>query len=436
MKRGTIIFLSIFLISLASATPEIKFQHNETQPGETIFATITTTGEFSKDITESDITFLEGRKNVFFEFDLTYFNGTYHFYTYTTRAGNFTLKISDILYNESGNLESSTLEKDFIIKQESIIEENTTSTKILSIKPGFIKSSEELKITLTNKGNSSLEITCSDQELILQPSESETITFEQEFQFELFLCSTYKEFLVPVIRPKPGDIIIPEIIHDLKSDPESILLNITIGEPQETQIQLFNFGDDNLTNIQITSNFDFIKTETLDNFEGKQIQNLPLTISPELPGHFEGTLNITYIQNNKTKTLPIILDFFILPSGSNISDFQISDLSCAELNGNICKSGEEICNGTAEFTGTGEYCCQGNCVAKEIEKESGRGYGWLIGILIFLAIAGAGFYLYKRQKKIGPQKPEEQMKETSKKLDERTKGIQDTKRVSGGLQRT
>ena len=63
------LFIAVFLTAVASATPEITFQHSETQPGETIFATITIPGELTKAITESDITFLEGRKEVFFEFD-------------------------------------------------------------------------------------------------------------------------------------------------------------------------------------------------------------------------------------------------------------------------------------------------------------------------------------------------------------------------------
>jgi len=431
-----ILLLGLLFISLATASPEITFQHDETQPGETIFATITIQGELTKGITESDITFLEGRKEIFFEFDLTYFNETYYFYTYTTREGNFTLKISDILYKENETLQSAILEKDFLVQEELIMEENITRTEILSIKPGLIKTSDELEITLTNKGNSTFNVTCSDQEISLQPLESEPITFEQETQFELFSCLTYKEFLIPVMRPSANDSIEPPIIiQDLKTNPESLSLNITIGEPLEEQIQLFNFGDDNFTDFEIVSPFDFIELEALDSLEGRGIKNLSLTISPELPGHFEGNINISYTQNNETKTLFLPLDFFILPAGSEISDFAISNLSCAELNGNICNSGIELCNGTAEFTDLGEYCCSGNCIAKATKKEGG-GYGWLIGILIFIVLGGAGYYLYKRQKKVGPQNPQEQLKQTSEKLDERLKGTSEPTRVSGGLQRS
>ncbi|MBU2576776.1 MAG: hypothetical protein KKF50_03570 [Nanoarchaeota archaeon] len=432
-----LLFLGLFSISLVSAGPEITFQYNETQPGETIFATISIPGELTKEILESDITFLEGRKKVFFEFDLTYFNGTYYFYTYTTREGNFTLEISDILYKEDGNLQAAILKKDFQVQEELIIEENVTRTEILSIKPGFIKFSNELNITFTNKGNSSFNVTCQDQEISLEPLASEKISFEQESQFEFLSCLAYKEFLIPVIRTKPGEIIVLPVSHNLKTNPESISLNITLGEPIEKQLQLFNFGDDNFTDFEIASDFDFIELENLETLEGREIKNLSLTIAPKLPGHFEGTINISYLHNNETKTLFLPLDFFILPAGSEISDFAISNLSCAELGGSVCSSGIQLCNGTIEFTDIGEYCCKGNCIAKPSQKkEGGEGYGWLIALLIFAALGAGGYYLYKRQKKIGPQKPEDQLKQTSEKFEKRMKGTFEPKRVSGNLERS
>jgi hypothetical protein len=442
MKGGVTLFLLLVLslAGLASAGSEITFQHEETQPGETIFATITTTGELTKAITESDITFSEGRKKVFFEFDLTYYNGTYYFYTYTTREGNFTLKISNILYKENEILQSAIIEKDFIVQEELIIGENITRTEILAIKPGFIKTSEELKLSLTNKGDSQLNVTCSGQEISLQPLMSESITFEQESPLELFSCSAYKEFLIPVMRPSINESIEPPIvIQDLKSDPESISLNITIGEPLEDQlIQLFNFGDDNFTDFVFSHDLDFLDLEPFRNLSGRENKNLSLTIAPELPGHFEVNFEISYIQNNESKTLLIPLDLFILPAGSNSSDFQVSPLSCAELNGNVCDISTQLCNSTStpEFDNFGNYCCPGNCIAKpSTGGNGGGGFGWLIGILIFVALGAGGYYLYKRQKKVGPQKPEDQLKKTSEELDERMKGTPEPKRVSGKLER-
>ena len=128
------------------------------------------------------------------------------------------------------------------------------------------------------------------------------------------------------MRPLTNDSIEPPIvIQDLRSEPESISRNITLGEPLGEQIQLFNFGDDPMTNFEITSEFDFIEFEIFENLSGKEIQNLSLTIDPELPGRFKGTIDITYTQNNETKTLFFPLDFFILPTGSNTPDFVISN---------------------------------------------------------------------------------------------------------------
>ena len=439
MKGDVIFFLFIGLlfVSLVSAGSEMNFQNEEIQPGETIFATITTSGEFTQKIDESQIKFLEGRKEVFFEFDLTHFNGTYYFYAYTTREGNFTLEISDILYNDGGPLQSTDIKKELLIQKELIVDGNNTLTEILGIKPGFIKTSDELNLTLSNKGNASLEITCADQELTLQPLEARKITFEQESEFELISCSTYKDFLIPVMRRSINDSIEPPIVlQDLKTDPQSLSLNITLGSPIEKQIELFNFGDENLTNFKIVSEFDFVEFGILNNLSGDSVHNLSLIISPQFPGHYEGNINISYIQNNKTKIIFFPLDFFILPAGSNETDFQLSTLSCAELNGNVCDLQIQLCNGTAEFDDVGVWCCQGNCALKPSTKKEGSGFGWIIGILIFAALGAGGYYLYQNQKKIGPQKPAEQLKEASDKLDERMKGKSESKRISGGLQRS
>ena len=71
MKRGSIGFLVIFLISIVSAAPSLTFQNNETQSGETILATITTTGNFYEKIDILKIKFYEGRRQVSFVFNVS-----------------------------------------------------------------------------------------------------------------------------------------------------------------------------------------------------------------------------------------------------------------------------------------------------------------------------------------------------------------------------
>ena len=147
------IFLFLLSIGLVTAVPSINFQNEEIQPGETILGTINTTGEFTESITSSDISFFEGRRPTFFEYEIFQYNGTFYFYIYANREGNYSIKIENILYKED-LLASVDLEKTFIIKEKSeIIQEevnesgnitlqNKSITKILQIKPGAIFTSQ------------------------------------------------------------------------------------------------------------------------------------------------------------------------------------------------------------------------------------------------------------------------------------------------------
>ena len=426
MKRGSTIFLFIFLISLASAAPILLLQHNEIQPGETIFATITTVGEFTKEITSLDIKFFEGRKEVFFESNIVFYNDTFYLYTYTTREGNLTLKISNILYKESDELQSITLEQLITIKNDFIIDEETneTRTEILSIKPGFIRITDEPKLKFINKGNSILNFTYLENETSLQQQESMEIEIQQEETFSNLKVSTYKDFLVPIMRPAPEDIIIPRVEHDLKHSPDLLLVELLTEEKLSSVITLFNFGDENITNIKFNSDISFLKIKEVEELEAREVYNLSLTFSPKNPGHVQGKINITYTQYGQEKNLSIPLSLFILPAGSTEEDFKISDETCEDKGGSVCTSGED-CEGAATFTKGGDYCCLGICVTTE--KNEDAGFGWLIGLVLLAFLGFGGYYLYTKQKKIVPKKSDEQLKESSEKY---------SKRLSGGLQRS
>ena len=230
MKRGTIIFLSLFLISIVTAVPSLKFQNEQIRPGETIFATITTTGEFTKQIEEKDISFYEGRKQVSFESDITFYNNTYYLYIYTTRQGNFSIQIADVLYNENG-LKSLTIIKPFNISNEIIINEaNESLKKILSIKPGFIFTVETPIIKLINKGTVTLNITYNKNKLSLEPLTTREIILNPTQIFSYFNISSYKEFSVPIIYLSAKNTTFESRIKkiDLKPDTELIFAELFV----------------------------------------------------------------------------------------------------------------------------------------------------------------------------------------------------------------
>ncbi|MBT7102243.1 hypothetical protein HN935_01905 [archaeon] len=432
--RWTILFLLIFLMSIATAAPTLTFQHNETQPGETIIATITTAGEFSEQIEPSSISFYEGRRQVSFESDITFYKGTHHIYVYTTREGNFSIQIENILYKEADELKEKTIKQNFTIKEKTIINEETneTSTEILSIKPGFIFTTQTPIIKLINKGTTPLNITYNETEFPIESLGTKEITLAPTEVFSTLTISSYKEFSIPIIYPAANSTFVsPSEQIDLRQTPELLLTNIfTNTESQET-IELFNFGDKNITDMQVSPDFAFINTEPLENMPARGVQNLTLTFNPENPGHFKGNINITYTQYEKQNTLSVPVSLFVLPEGSEESGFEVSEQTCAEIFGTVCGI-KETCNGEFSFTKGGEYCCMAEC--KEVEEEeAGTSYGWIWAIVIFIVIGAGAYYFYRRQKKIAPNKPEDQLKETAAKFAKRMEGTKETKRIKGGL---
>ena len=414
MKK-ILLFYLLLTITLSSASVNLNFQHEQTQPGETILATITAE-EFTKQIEPADITFYEGRKQIFFEHDITFYNGAHYLYIYTTRQGNFTIKIDNILFKESGELQSKTIQQNFTIL------DSTNQTQILSIKPGFIFTTQTPKIKLTNKGIATINATYNENTISIQPLTTREITLIPNKIFSFDEISSYKKFSIPTIYPSANGTFQAKTQLDLKSNPELIFAEIFTNNKSKQIVQLFNFGNESATNIKVISDFQFIDAEPMENISAREVKNLTLTFSPSNSGHAQGNLNITYTQYSKQNTLQIPLSIFILPKGSSTEDFQISKETCEEKNGIPCTI-NEICDGKATFTKDNEYCCIGTCTPINQDKSS-FGYGWLIAIIIFIALAGGGYYFYKRQKKIKPQSPDEKIKETSEKY---------SKRIQGGL---
>lgn len=423
MKR-LIIFVAILSLTFVTCAPFIEFQHTEFQPGETLLAEIKLEeGEFTKQISKSNIKFFEGRKEVFFETEVIFYQGKHYLYTYLTREGNFTMKIQDILYKNGGGLGSKNIEEQIYVKEKPITKENNSFTEILSIRPGFIFLKKEPKIKVTNVGNTSINFTIvypnnSNEKVSLSPMNTKEFTFSPFENVSSFKIESYKEFSIPIIYPQ-GEIFIPVNESDLRSSHEIILKNLIVGEKTNETIQLFNFGDNYLTDLKIVSEVDFITFSGLGNFSPRENKNLSIYFNPKSPGHFTGDIKIEYISLNKSGLAIIKLNLFVLPKGSGEEDFIISQKTCIELNGTVCTL-EEYCTGNATFSKGGEYCCLASCDKVETPKESSS--KWLIGILILLALGIGGYFLYSKSKKVKQVKPEERIKELSEKYGNKMKG--------------
>lgn len=412
--RYLLILISFFLISLATATPTLNLQHEQTQAGETILATISTLGEFTKQIEPSDLKFFEGRKQVSLESDIIFYQEKHYLYIYATRPANLTLQIQNILYKEAGTLQSTTITKQLNITEKT--------NQTLTIKPGFIFTTTIPKIKLINSGTSSLNLTCNENETSLSPFQTLEVILTPSQTLSFLNISTYKDFSIPIIYLKATQnttFISPSIKPDLRADITLLFLELFTENKTQSTIQLFNFGDQNITDIKTTHNTSFLKIEKLENIQPRGAQNLTLSFQPKTPGHFQDKINITYIQNQTKSEIQVSLSIFVLPKGTIEKNFQIKEETCQEISGQICEEGT-ICNGDATFTKNSEYCCLATCIKiKDDNSEISNGFGWILAIAIFIILGIAGYTLYKKQKKFKSQTPKDKLSEISKKFEKR-----------------
>jgi len=417
MKCWIILFILLFPIALAQ--PTLKFQHEEIQPGETIFATVETAGEFTKSILDSDINFYEGRKDVFIEHGVHFYNGKHYLYAYPTREGNFTIQIKDVLYKESGQLKSMTLEKEFVVLK-------LANSSILSIKPGVVFTSSEPKLKLTNQGESSLNVTVDNKAFSLNAARSYELLLAPTETFSLLVVSAYKDFQVPVIfLGTNGSQNQTSTKADLRADPSLLSFNLSVGSSSQSILSLYNFGEDNLTDLQSLTTLNFFKISKLNNIPPRGILNLTLTLSPENVGYFSDNFTITYEQGGSKRQLVIPITVYTLPKDIPANNFSVSAETCEGLKGVVCTS-NQLCDGEKTFAKDGAYCCLGSCVDNK-SASSDSGFGWIIGILILITLGLVGYYLYTKQKKFAPQTPQQTIAKSAENY---------SKRISGGVQRS
>ncbi len=413
-KEAILILLFLCLISLATAAPILELNKPTFQPGETLLGKITT--DFEDKLTYTDIEFFKGNRKIPFQKDIIFYDNTYYFYTYLTQEGDFTMKISEFIYREDEELKSISLEQNISVKQQ-FIDDNNTQTAILSIRPGLIFTTSTPEITISNKGNTDLEIKYLDQTITLPPAEHKVITYLTNQSFSYLNLETYETFNIPVIYinfEKPEQIQ-PKLDTDLKINPTLIHINTIPNQPQQQEIELINFAETNITDLTISTNLDFITFETPEQIPAKSIQNLTLTINPQEQGFFSGNLTIKY--SNQTIILPINLYSF--PEETGLENIQQTDKSCSELAGVVCTSNQK-CSTTPQLTFGGEYCCLTSC--ETIESESETSWTWLWGIIIILALGAGGYFVYKKIKKTKPQEPKETLKKSTELYEKRVKG--------------
>ncbi len=440
-----ILFLLIVLLPSISATAVLHIQNNQTQPGETILATITTHGEFVQKIANSQIKFFQGRRQISLDSDIMFYNGTYYLYIYTNTEKNFTLNVENVLDEDAGKIESTTLIRNISVSRKNLINvtSNVTYTKIVKITPGFVFSSSLPEFKITNVGTSPLNVTFNNTIISLSPSESHLVKFHPNQTFSFAKFSTYKNFLVPVVYfiSEDNTSINKSRLNfssvknsDLHAVPKLLFAQVFVGDKSKQTIQLFNFGDKNLTDLRTSTSINFIKMWSLDNMVGRGVQNFTMGLNPVISRHFSGEINVSYNENGSREVLKIPVSIFVLPKGASKDNFTVSDKNCSELSGEMCEAGM-ICNGTTTFTKGGDYCCLASCVNLDTKKVKSGGAGWFIAIVIFVILGSVGYYFYLKQKKVSSATPADSLHKMTQRFEKRMAG-KDSLRTSGKLDKS
>lgn len=434
MKRGLVLLLALFSINLALASPVLILQNENStfQPGETILGEIVlTTGTFEKPITVNDVQFFKGRRQIFMDFDLSFYNETYFFYASPNLEGNITIKINNVLY-KSPELASINIEKNIVLEKD-YLGENKTQTKILSLKPGLFYTSEKPKLVLKNLGTEHLNFTIDSEEISLSSGDFKAIEFIPNQSFSYITVETYKEFKIPIVYFKLIDenhTIQEEV--SLKTDPRYLHVNLIKNQRKDATLKLVNFAESNVTNISIaTHNLSMMEFVEIQTLAPKSFENLSMSFYADFEGYVQGEIVIEFVQNNKTLALSIPVNVYIFPENTPQEEIVSTTQTCEEKGGVLCSAGQD-CSGSPTSSSGGLCCLNGECTTIEYDlygepTSKGGSYGWLIGILIFVALGVGGFFAYKKYKSIMPKKPEEKMQQKAKVYE---------KRIKGGLTRT
>jgi len=399
--------------------PELILQKEKFQPGETLIGEISLNEneEFAENIPAGNIQFFEGRKQVYLEYDLAFYNNTYFFYVLLNKAGNFTIKINKILYKNPGLKETSIEKQVFVGKNES------DETGIIEIIPGFVFTSGQPEIILKNAGNEQINLSYSydniSEEISISPESSKKISFSPQKPFSYLKISSYEEFNIPVIYTKLGSENKPETIS-LKANPSYLQVKaISESESRET-IEIVNFAEKNISIESIDSDADILGFSELKEVCAKSVSNLTLIINPVKTGFFRANITIEFSADGSNgKFLLIPVDIYVFPVNVSSSQMQVQANLCSDFNGILC-SQDENCDGNAKFTSDG-YCCIGNC----IKPDEPADYSWLWGLIIIFFLGVAGFLAYKKFRSVGKKKED--------KMQEKTKIYE--ARISGGLSR-
>jgi hypothetical protein len=409
MKEVFILAL-VFLIGGCFAQ-QLEFQQEEYSPSETIIGQI---DNIVGEIEAIDIKVYEGRREIFFERGLAKANNTVYYYLIPTKEGNFSLKIENVLYNNSGSISQVTFEKDFeIVKRNNSLK--------FGIRPGIYEG-QNPEFAIINLVSENINVSIGEKQEFLQPYESKKIVIDIGEGFYLYQIGDYK---VPINKFSFLDKNI-SLNNETESFPKCIsfeiapLMGVEINKEKIFPIEINNNCSENFSSLKLSSlekEIRFSESEfSLEAFKSKELN---FSIYATTLGKI--TLNLT-ISDNKGA---IYSEQLIVYSFENNTELEIISMpnenkpirTCASEGGIFCKEGESCKTDDNEYYffdfDAKEMCCLVECVNKNYQPTN-----WvnIIGALFGIGVISVVIYIVsKRARKLKAPMAEDKFKEAEKK---------------------
>ncbi len=412
MKRVLLFVLALFLVSNCLAQ-QIMFQQEKYAPSETIIGQIE---GIVGDISSSDIKIYEGRREVFFEKGVLKEKEISYFYVIPTKEGNFSMKLSNVLYNNSGVVSSISLEKNFTISKFN----NSIG---FGVRPGIYEG-QNPEVVITNLLSEKLNISINKTIITLESFESRKVPLAVLGGFSLFNISNYTlpinklSFIEEPFNTTEENVTEPSLIDCIFFKVEQPI-GVELNKSKNLSLEIFNNCSKKIQSANLVSSEKGIVFQnnniTLYNSESTKINfSILLTEIGKI------TSNITLSQNNiSLHTTQFKIYSFENSSGLKILEVQKENpatRNCTTENGKFCKEGES-CSAENFFYdfNAGEICCLAECINPN-EKPT----NWaniVIAILGLIVIGIVGYILLKRSKKLKSPQIEDSFKETEKKYE-------------------
>ncbi len=404
-----IFFLLLISFQFISASPILTISDESPQPSETVLFELS---DFNGSFNSDKIKIFEGRRETYAEKEVLKIENTLYFYIIFNREGNFTIQISNAIYNSEGQIKTYNLEKKINVKTE--LSEN--KSKILSIKPGFLDLSKNSEINLWNTGDSNLEIKILDEDFTIIPGDNQKIKIDLETGKNEILVNTYKEFKIPLkITNEKLEKPIEKINYSLKLTDKKVKIEIYELEKFNRTIEMENLGNKNLNNLQYSSKIDFLEIFGPNNLTKNGNGKFKITGIGNHEGVYRTDLIISYLENGTKYKLNLPVEIYIF--GLNNSEEEIDTAyKCYDIGGVPCAD-SETCDG--RYSLEIEGCCIGYCSGTS-EKNETKGNKTL-GIVLVLVIFVVGYFVWKKYKSIKNKSGSDKISEITKAKTKRKK---------------